>query len=406
MKKIICLLLALVMVLGLAACGGGSKGTTVTMIAAQYGPKTADWWAEFEKKFEADNKGIDLVVDCVSWNDIYTVVNTRIANGQAPDLLNIDVFADYQADGLLLPAEKWCSAETYAKFYPAFLDQSVVDGVVWAVPDLASARAMYYNKDILEQAGVAVPTTWDELTAACKTLKEKCPDVYPWGIDMTTDEGQACFSYYAWNNNGGFTDADGNWTLNSAENVEAVKFSTGLIAAGLTNTDPATETRYDLQEMFASGKLAMMIGPNQVSKYCKANGDVNYGIASLPTNGDMTPASVGVMDRIMCFDNGYSAEELAAITTVIDAFYDDEPYSEWVLMEDFLPATTTGNELCAAADPGMAAWIDVIGSAKFYPAAKAEWADVKQGVIDVQQQVLLGGDAQELLDALQAEIAG
>ena len=103
MKKIICLLLALVMVLGLAACGGGSKGTTVTMIAAQYGPKTADWWAEFEKKFEADNKGIDLVVDCVSWNDIYTVVNTRIANGQAPDLLNIDVFADYQADGLLLP---------------------------------------------------------------------------------------------------------------------------------------------------------------------------------------------------------------------------------------------------------------------------------------------------------------
>ena len=251
-----------------------------------------------------------------------------------------------------------------------------------------------------------VPTTWDELTAVCKTIKEKCPDVYPWGIDMTTDEGQACFSYYAWNNNGGFTDADGNWALNSAENVESIKFSTGLIAAGLTNTDPATETRYDLQEMFASGKLAMMIGPNQISKYCKANGNVNYGIASLPTNGNLTPASVGVMDRIMCFDNGYSAEELAAITAVIDAFYDDEPYSEWVLMEDFLPATSTGNELCAAANPGMAAWIDVIGSAKFYPAAKAEWADVKQGVIDVQQQVLLGGDAQALLDELQAEIAG
>lgn len=432
MKKIIAMLLALTMVLGLAACGGstapaateapaaaapaateapaaapaGGDKVTVTMIAAQYGTETASWWADFVTKFNAANEGINLVVDVVSWNDIYTVVNTRIANGEAPDLLNIDVFADYQADGLLLPAEEWCSAETYAKFFPSFLDQSVVDDVVWAVPDLASARALYYNKDILADAGVEVPTTWDELTAVCKTIKEKYPDVYPWGIDMTTDEGQACFSYYAWNNNGGFTDADGNWTLNSAENVEAVKFSTGLIAAGLTNTDPATETRYDLQEMFASGKLAMMIGPNQVSKYCKANGDVNYGIASLPTNGDMTPASVGVMDRIMCFDNGYSAEELAAITTVIDAFYDDEPYSEWVLMEDFLPATTTGNELCAAADPGMAAWIDVIGSAKFYPAAKAEWADVKQGVIDVQQQVLLGGDAQELLDALQAEIAG
>ena len=354
----------------------------------------------------AANEDINLVVDVVSWSDIYTVVNTRIANGQAPDLLNIDVFADYQADGLLLPAEDWCSAETYAKFFPSFLDQSVIDGVVWAVPDLASARALYYNKDILAAAGVEVPTTWDELTAACEAIKAYDSSIYPWGIDMTTDEGQACFAYYAWNNGGGFVDDDGNWALNSAENVEAVKFSTGLVAAGLTNTDPSTETRYDLQELFAAGKMAMMIGPNQVSKYCKANGNVNYGIASLPTNGDMVPASVGVMDRIMCFDNGYTDAELAAITKVVDAFYDDEPYAEWVLMEDFLPATTTGNELCAAADPGMSAWIDVIGSAKFYPAAKAEWADVKQGVIDVQQQVLLGGDAQALLDNLQAEIAG
>ena len=428
MKKLIALLLALTMVLALAACGGSAAPAAteapkaeapaaeapaaaagkveVKMIAAQYGNETAAWWADFVAKFNAANEDINLVVDVVSWNDIYTVVNTQIANGEAPDLLNIDVFADYQADGLLLPAEEWCSAETYAKFFPSFLEQSVVDGVVWAVPDLASARALYYNKDILEAAGVEVPTTWDELTAACEAIKAYDKEIYPWGIDMTTDEGQACFAYYAWNNGGGFTDADGNWALNSPENVEAVKFSTGLVAAGLTNTDPTTETRYDLQDLFAAGKLAMMIGPNQISKYCKANGDVNYGIASLPTNGDKAGASVGVMDRIMCFDNGYSDEELAAISRVIDAFYDDEPYAEWVLMEDFLPATATGNELCAAADPGMAAWIDVIGSAKFYPAAKAEWADVKQGVIDVQQQVLLGGDAQALLDELQAEIAG
>ena len=427
MKKIIALLLVLAMALTLVACGGKTEAPAetqaaapeapaaeapaaekveVTMIAAQYGNETADWWANFVTEFNAANPNINLVVDVVSWNDIYTVVNTRIANGQAPDLLNIDVFADYQADGLLLPAEDWVSADTYAKFFPSFLAESVVDGTVWAVPDLASARALYYNKDILEAAGVAVPTTWEELKAAAAAIKAYDADIYPWGVDMTTDEGQACFAYYAWNNGGGFVDADGNWTLNSAENVEAVEFIVSMVKEGLTNTDPTTETRYDLQEMFASGKVAMMIGPNQISKYCEANGGINYGIASLPTNGDKAGASVGVMDRIMCFDNGYTDAELAAVTAVVDAFYDDEPYADWVLMEDFLPATSTGNELCAAANPGMAAWIDVIGSAKFYPAAKAEWADVKQGVIAVQQEVLLGGNAQELLDALQAEIAG
>ncbi len=426
MKKLIALLLSLVLVLGLAACGSEPAETTappagndtpetnpsaaeqvsVNMVAAQYGDKTAEWWANFVVKFEEAHPEIDLTVDVVSWNDIYTVVNTRIANGQAPDLLNSDGFADYQADGLLLPAEEWVSPETYAKFYESFLAESVVDGVVWAVPDLASARALYYNADILEAAGVEVPTTWEELTAACQAIKAYDPSIYPWGVDMTTDEGQACFAYYAWNNGGGFVDEDGNWALNSAENVEAVNYIVGLVQAGLTNTDPTTETRYKLQDMFAAGQVAMMIGPNQISLYCENNGGINYGVASLPTNGDKPGASVGVMDRIMCFDNGYTDAELAAITTVIDAFYDDEPYAEWVLMEDFLPATSTGAALCAAADPGMTAWIDVVGSSKFYPAAKAEWMDVKLGVIDVQQQVLLGGDAQELLDALQAEIAG
>ena len=36
-------------------------------------------------------------------------------------------------------------------------------------------------------------------------LRENQPDI------MTTDEGQACFAYYAWNNGGGFVDADNNW---------------------------------------------------------------------------------------------------------------------------------------------------------------------------------------------------
>ena len=426
MKKIISLLLVLAMALTLVACGGKTEAPAetqaaaaapaeapaaadkieVTMIAAQYGNETAAWWADFVAKFNAANEGINLVVDVVSWNDIYTVVNTRVANGQAPDLLNIDVFADFVADGLLLPASDWVSEETYAKFFPSFLAESVVDDVVWAVPDLASARALYYNQDILTAAGCEVPTTWAELKDVAAKIKAYDAEIYPWGVDMTTDEGQACFAYYAWNNGGGFTDADGNWTLNSAENVEAVEFIVSMVKEGLTNTDPTTETRYDLQEMFASGKVAMMIGPNQISKYCEQNGGINYGIASLPTNGDKAGASVGVMDRIMCFDNGYTAEELAAVTAVVDAFYDDEPYAEWVLMEDFLPATSTGNELCAQADPGMAAWIDVIGSAKFYPAAKAEWADVKLGVIDAQQRVLLGEDAQTVLNELQAEIAG
>ena len=407
MKKIIALLLVLSMAACLFACGKSDSKVTLNVIAAQYGQQTAAWWKTFEADFEKANETIDLVVDVVSWNDIYTTVNTRVANNEAPDILNIDVFADYQADGLLLPAKDYVSEETYAKFYPSFLEQSVVDGTVWAVPDLASARALYYNVDILEEAGVEVPTTWDELTAACqKILDHYKGEVYPWCVDMTTDEGQACFAYYIWNNGGDFVDESGNWTLNSEKNVEAIEYIINMVKSGYTNSAPATETRYDNQDMFGAGKVAMMIGPNSIPAYLEAGKyEVNYAVASIPTNSG-TSVSAGVMDRFMCFDNDYSDAEMAAIKTFFDFFYEDDRYSDWVLMEGFLPATIAGGEAVAAADKSLAAWVEIVGSSKFYPTAKAEWADVKQGVINVQQQALLGGDVQQLLDQLQSDIAG
>ncbi|MFR8169905.1 MAG: ABC transporter substrate-binding protein [Marvinbryantia sp.] len=383
-----------------------AEDVEINVIAAEYGQNTADWWANFVEDFNNDNAGIKLTVEVVSWNDIYTVVNTRIQGNNAPDILNIDVFADYQADGLLLPAQDYVSEETYAKMYPSFLEQSVVDDVVWAVPDLASARALYYNVDILEAAGVEVPTTWDELTAACEAIKAYDDSIYPWGIDMTTDEGQAAFAYYTWNNGGGFVDENGDWALNSDANVEAIEYAIGLVNAGYTNTDPANNTRYDLQDMFGAGQIAMVIAPNSLPTYIADGGhEVNYAVASIPCNTGES-VSAGVMDRFMCFDNGYSEEELAAITTFFDYFYDDARYSDWVLMEGFLPATIAGGEAVAAADESMAAWVDIVGSSKFYPTAKAEWADVKQGVIDVEQRALLGEDVRTLLDELQADIAG
>ncbi|MGN1023145.1 MAG: extracellular solute-binding protein, partial [Lachnospiraceae bacterium] len=110
---------------------------SLNVIAAQYGQNTASWWADFQKEFNEANPGINLNVEVVSWNDIYTVVNTRIANGQAPDILNIDVFADFVADDLLVPASEYTSDEVYNKLYPSFLEQSDIDGTIWAIPDLA-----------------------------------------------------------------------------------------------------------------------------------------------------------------------------------------------------------------------------------------------------------------------------
>jgi multiple sugar transport system substrate-binding protein len=429
-KKVVSLFLVAGMIASLAACGSQSSSSTTAdntsagdeagteteseasgdkvsldVIISQYGKNTQEWWQQFEEDFESENPDIDLNIDIVSWNDIYTVVNTRVSTGEAPDILNIDVFADYVADDLLLPVDDYMSEETLAKIYPSFLEQSVVDGTTYAVPILASARALYYNEDILNEVGVEVPTTWDELEDVCAKIKDYYgDDVYPWGIDMTTDEGQAAFAYYTWNNGGGFVDEDGNWALNSTANVEAIQFAMDLINDGYTNEDPANETRYDLQDLFGAGKVAMMIGPNNIPTYLSDGGyEVNYGVASIPSNTGES-FNMGVMDRLMAFDNDDSDEKLDAVTKFFDFFYDDERYADYMVFEGFLPATSTGAVTLAAQDETYAAWIDILANCQFYPASKTEWADVKQGVINVEQSALLGEDIQTNLDALQDEI--
>lgn len=419
MKKVLAVFLALAMIFSMTACGqkeAAAEDITLDVIICQYGPNTNDWFlgsgmdgTNFVDKFEAENPGVKLNLEVVSWNDVYTVVDTRIASGQTPDILNIDVFANYASEGLLMPVSEYCPEDLYQDFFPSFIDQSVMDGTVWAVPDLASARALYYNVDMFEEMGVAVPTTWAELEEVSETILDFYGgEVYPWGIDMTTDEGQAAFAYYTWGNGGGFVDADGNWAVNSAENVEAIKYAVGLVKDGYTNPNPETQTRYDLQDMFAAGKLAMCIAPNSMPTYCAdKGGTVNMATAAIPANEGKTGSSVGVMDRIMAFKDDAAPDQAArneAIGKFLKFFYNPENYVGWVSMEGFLPAVNSAVSALVEADPSFEAWLDVLGSCQFYPTAKAEWDQVKQGVIKAEQEALNGADVQEQLDALQAAL--
>ena len=436
MKKILALLLTLAMVFALCACGQTAAPAaseapaeesaeapagdeiTLDVIICQYGPNTQEWFlgsgmdgTNFVDKFEAANPGVKLNLEVVSWNDVYTVVDTRIASGQAPDILNIDVFANYANEGLLEPVSQYCPEELYNDFFPSFIEQSVIDGTVWAVPDLASARALYYNVDMFEEVGIEPPATWAELEDAAQAIVDFYDgEVYPWGIDMTTDEGQAAFAYYTWGNGGGFVDAEGNWALNSAENVEAIEYAIGLVNKGYTNPNPATQTRYDLQDMFAAGKLAMCIAPNSMPTYCADKGStVNMATTAIPANEGKTSSSVGVMDRIMAFKDEAAPDQSArdeAIGKFLTFFYDPENYVGWVSMEGFLPAVNSAVAALVAADPSFEAWLDVLSSCQFYPTAKGEWDAVKQGTIAAEQAALTGASVQEQLDALQAQIAG
>ena len=171
----------------------------------------------------------------------------------------------------------------------------------------------------------------------------------------------------------------------------------------------STQSRYDLLVLCGAGKLAMVIAANSLPTYIATKGytDVNYAVADIPHNEGKTSSSVGVMDRIMAFKDDSAPDQAArneAIGKFLTFFYDPENYVGWVSMEDFLPAVNSAVAALVEANPSFEAWLKVLDGCKFYPTAKTEWIDVKQGAAAVEQSALTGGDVKTLLDELQAKV--
>ncbi len=405
MKRALTLLMALLLLSGLTAAAS-AEDIAIKVIICEYSDHTEDYMNKILAEYAKTHPEVKVDLEMASWDDVGTRVSTLIAGNQAPDILNIDAFSQYLEDELLLPASAYTSEALAGNLYKTFYENNTdAEGTIYALPILASVRSLYYSKPIFQEAGIEkAPETWSELEAVCQKILEFYGGaVYPWGITFSTNEGQATFAYYAWNNGGEFINENGEWVLNSKENVEAVNFMTGLVEKGFCNANPQTETRDDLQAVMANGKIAMMISANFFPGLYP---DFDLGVASIP-RADSQEANVqlGVQDVMMVFDNNHSEAKIAAIRDFLDVFYSDAIYPDWCNKEGMLPATQSGIEKLAADSEFFAGYLEQLKSAKFYPSTNPAWKTAQYAVIEAVQNVAAGVmDAQAALDAAQAAV--
>ena len=122
--------------LTLASCGfgGGTDGgdaggsTTLDLLVPSYSDNTQGLWEDVIAGFEDENPDIYVNLEVQSWDNLESVITTKIQGGEAPDIYNGGPFAGFAADGLLYAAEEVVSSETYADFQESFLANAEVDG--------------------------------------------------------------------------------------------------------------------------------------------------------------------------------------------------------------------------------------------------------------------------------------
>ncbi|MCX2970886.1 MULTISPECIES: extracellular solute-binding protein [Streptomyces] len=365
--------------LTLTACGsGGSSDGSVTLklVAADYGDQASNsssrYWEGVATAFEKAHPGITVDVRVINWNEIDSQVKTMIQSGNVPDVLQTGGFADKVADDLLYPAEEVLSPGTRDNLVDSFARAGEVDGVQYGIPFVSSSRVLFYNKDHFAQAGISEPpTTWDELRETAETLAGKVPGVTPYALPLGPEEAQGESLIWELGNGGGYTDADGDYTLDSRPNVETFRWlRDNLVEPGLTYANPATTDRKTAFADFAAGRTAMLNGHPSLLGMAEEGG-VDHGVARIPGRSGPLDATLGVADWMMAFrQNGHQEE----IRKFLDFAYSKEHTTEFMETYDLMPVTEdTLEELKSGADEDMALFYEVLPDARFYPLGNTTW---------------------------------
>jgi multiple sugar transport system substrate-binding protein len=129
------------------------------------------------RQFEAENPGIKVNITDYTWPDYHDSMVLRFRGGTQTDVAYVgqDWLPAWAAAGFLAPLDDIAPPEVLAELKKDMAGFSLSDmtynGKLYGLPYYADTISFIYNKKILEENGIAVPTTWEEVTAAAEKLK-------------------------------------------------------------------------------------------------------------------------------------------------------------------------------------------------------------------------------------------
>lgn len=268
-KKFLALMLVFVMAVGMLTGCGSSKsgaGNELTLWMAPMAGSSAEvtdeeFWTEVANEFGTAND-CTVKVEIIPWDSYEEKYLTGVTSTDGPDVgwLYMEMFYDYIEMGALADLDSYFTDAEKAEYL--YYDLGHIQGKQYALPFVVgNPRVLLANMDILEQAGVsAVPTTWEELTAACDAVLANCPGVTPiaqdWGHTHYGSLNEIFWPYF-WSAGGEIVDDEGNLTIDSEAGLEAINFINDMKEKGYLGTNPTAVD--DVKVPFTNGEAAFVM---------------------------------------------------------------------------------------------------------------------------------------------------
>lgn len=364
-----------------------AKAETVRFMAAYYSDKTGPYFEKMASQFHKANPDIDIKIEVISWDDLLGKLQADMKAGTNADLSIIGTrwLLDFVKNEQAEPLDGLMSADFHKRFIGAFLAPGQIKGKIYGLPIAASARAMYWNKDLFAKAGLSgAPATWNDFLIDAEKLK--AANIAAFGMQGKAIETDVYYYYSLWTNGGDVVGPDGKAAFDSPAGVKALSLYKSMIDKGLTESEPTNYSREDVQALFKQGKVATVITQPFLIKQIAAEAPkLNYGIAPVP-KGEKS-ATYAVTDSVVLFKN---SKVKAAAWKFLDFLFTKDPRVEFTAGEGFLPTTNAeAADSYFTSNERLLSFVYLLPTARFAPTVTG-WEETSRAVSDAVQSVYLG----------------
>ncbi len=370
----------------LGSCGGGGDS----------GVETIRFWQFWDlaviepivAQFEAENPGIKVEVEQLTWKSGLEKIQAAVASGTQPDLCELGStwLPRFSYEGVLDDVTGVYMAER-----DSFLmwDSGLYDGRCYGLPWVQGSRVLFVNRDLFRRAGLDpdhAPETWDELLAAARKITTLGSAIYGFGQNI----GERYVLYkkfmaFAWGNGGDVFDEQGNVVVNSPEMIAALEFYLQLAPYSLQ------EKQEVLDQYFKTGRLGMQIsGAWNIKNYKLEAPNLDYMVALVPkpARDHGVHASFAGAEMLVVFKASPRREAALKLARFLQSY----PQARAVSLAAgsvFPAATATMRDSTFMSDPRLRVFVEQAFTSRT-PPAHPGWVEMEEVIDRAVEESLYG----------------
>jgi multiple sugar transport system substrate-binding protein len=266
-------LAASALIAGAVQVGTALADTTINALFMQQAAYSDDDIRNMIKDFEAANPGIKVNPEFVPYEALHDkIIAAQGAGAGGYDVILFDDIwpAEFAKHNVLVDVTSKIPADDNAKVFDGAWTTVTYDDKRYGMPWILDTKYLFYNKEMLQKAGIAnPPKTWDELAADAKIIKDKGIVKYPIVWSWAQAEAVICDYATLVDAYGGKFFDNGKPVLDSGASLEAVKYMAQTLKDGITNPASKEYLEDDVKKVFTNGDAAFAL--NWTYMYPAAN---------------------------------------------------------------------------------------------------------------------------------------